>query len=120
MTIDELNAGDVFARENGISLTGDGVAEMIVAERHLNGAGVCQGGAIFTLADLSQASITQGLALTTGVDAHYVHSAQCGDRLIAKSTILHDGRLPLVQTEVKTAEDVLVAVMIGTLYRLKC
>jgi len=118
VTIEELNAGDVFARENGISLTASGVAEMTVQDKHLNGAGVCQGGAIFTLADLSQAGLTEGRALTVGADVHFCHAAKLGDRLIARSIFVHDGRLPLVRTEVHTTEDVLIAEMTGTLYRL--
>lgn len=118
MTIEELNTGDVFARENGISLTANGVAEMIVTDKHLNGAGVCQGGAIFTLADLSQAGITHGCALTIGADMHFIHAAKKGDKLIAESVLLHDGKLPVVKTEVKTDEGKLIAELTGTLYKI--
>jgi acyl-CoA thioesterase len=48
---------DRFARENGIGIVevrrGYGRAEMTVEPRHLNGVGILQGGAIFTLADLA-------------------------------------------------------------------
>lgn len=118
MTIDELNKGDVFARTNGISLIDNGLAEMTVEDKHLNGAGVCQGGAIFTLADLSQAGLTEGRALTTAAEMHFIHSAKLGDKLIARSTMVHDGRLPLVRTEVRTEEGVLIAEMTGTLFRI--
>ena len=57
-----LNNGDKFAKENGIQLTevreGFARAEMTVEERHLNAAGVCQGGVYFTLADLTFAAVT--------------------------------------------------------------
>lgn len=118
MTIEELNAGDIFARNNGISLTDSAVAEMTVENKHLNGAGVCQGGAIFTLADLSQAGFTEGRALTTAAEMHFIHSAKLGDHLIARTTMVHDGRLPLVRTEVRTSEGVLIAEMTGSLYRM--
>lgn len=116
MTIEELNASDVFARENGISLTGKGISEMVVTERHLNGAGVCQGGAIFTLADLSQAGLTQGGSLTVGAEIHFVHSARTGDHLTAVSEFVHNGKLPLVRTEVHNGDGMLIAVMTGSLY----
>ena len=53
---DFLNNGDVFARNMGASITeireGYARAEMVVTKEHLNAGGVCQGGALFTLADL--------------------------------------------------------------------
>jgi acyl-CoA thioesterase len=48
---------DCFARENGIRIvevrTGFARTEMTVEPRHLNAAGILQGGALFTLADLA-------------------------------------------------------------------
>lgn len=118
MTLEELNKTDVFARTNGIQLTADGVAEMIVSPQHLNGANVCQGGAIFTLADLSQASLTAGQALTTAAEMHFIHSAKEGDRLVATSEYLHDGKIPLIRTRVTTIDGHLIAEMTGTLFRI--
>ena len=57
MTLSELLQNDRFAREAGVELLdirpGYAKARMEVTPRHLNAAGVCQGGAIFTLAWLS-------------------------------------------------------------------
>ena len=67
-----LNEGDRFAATNGMQLTevreGYARAEMTVEARHLNAAGVCQGGAYFTLADLAFAAVTnyQGI-ITLGI-----------------------------------------------------
>ena len=59
--IDYLNKNDRFAAEAGVQLTevrpGYARAEMTVTEHHLNGGSVCQGGAIFTLADLAFAAV---------------------------------------------------------------
>ena len=59
---DFLNSGDRFAAENGIQLTeireGFAKATCVVEKRHLNAAGVCQGGVYFTLADLTFAAVT--------------------------------------------------------------
>ena len=56
-----LNKGDIFAAKVGAQLTmiGEGCAEavMTVTHDHLNAGGVCQGGAIFTLADLALAAV---------------------------------------------------------------
>ena len=55
MTIHEFLQGDKFALLAGVELleTGNGYAKarMLIKPEHLNGGGVCQGGAIFTLAD---------------------------------------------------------------------
>ena len=51
---DRLNNDDQFARSIGAQLTevreGYAVATLTITPRHLNGAGVCQGGVIYTLA----------------------------------------------------------------------
>ena len=58
---DYLNEGDRFAANSGAKLVeigrGTAKAEMTVTEGHLNAGGVCQGGSIFTLADLVFAAI---------------------------------------------------------------
>ena len=59
--LERLNAEDRFARSIGARLTevreGYSCADLTVEERHLNGAGVCQGGVIYTLADLAFAAV---------------------------------------------------------------
>ena len=69
MTINEFLQGDKFARMAGVELieTGNGYAKarMEIRPEHLNGGGVCQGGAIFTLADLAFAAATNSHARLT-------------------------------------------------------
>ena len=54
MTIQEFLQGDKFALLAGVELletaSGYAKARMEIKPEHLNGGGVCQGGAIFTLA----------------------------------------------------------------------
>ena len=62
MNIQELlNRTDRFAANAGCKITevdtDHAIAEMVVANSHLNGANVCQGGALFTLADLASAAL---------------------------------------------------------------
>ena len=61
--IDFLNEKDRFAKSIGAQLTelreGYSRAELTVEERHLNGADVCQGGVIYTLADLAFAGVAK-------------------------------------------------------------
>lgn len=62
MTIQELlNKNDRFAASAGCQLVeveaNRAVAQMTVTAQHLNGGNVCQGGALFTLADLAIAAV---------------------------------------------------------------
>ena len=57
MNVKEYFKGDKFAASAGVELleAGDGYAKvcMEITPMHLNGGGVCHGGAIFTLADFA-------------------------------------------------------------------
>ncbi len=68
-TIQNFLKGDAFALFAGIELieVGKGYAKarMEIKPMHLNGGGVCQGGAIFTLADLAFAAATNSHAKMT-------------------------------------------------------
>ena len=71
---DYLNTGDRFAAGSGARLIeiapGSAVAELKVTSAHLNAGGVCQGGAIFTLADLVFAAlVNQGENLTFAINS---------------------------------------------------
>jgi len=67
---------------------GSAQVEMIVTEEHLNAAQVCQGGVIFTLADLAFALASNSygtLALAIKASITYIKPAKKGDLLIAKA-----------------------------------
>ncbi|MBQ0149119.1 MAG: hotdog fold thioesterase [Bacteroidales bacterium] len=124
---DTLNGTDRFAKMIGAQLTevreGYARAELTVGENHLNGAGVCQGGVFYTLADLSFAAVAncRGI-LTLGISntITLLKSAQKGDRLIAECTELLDHhKLPYCDIRVTNQDGELVAVMTGLAYRLK-
>lgn len=128
MTLKEiLNTGDKFARENGIQLSevreGYARAEMVVEERHLNAAGVCQGGVYFTLADLTFAAVTNShgnVSLGIQNSITYLKSARKGDRLIAvtEETCNHH-RLPFCETRITNQQGELLCVVTGSAYRKK-
>lgn len=110
MTIDELNTSDRFAAANGIVLLADGATTtMTVTERHLNGAGVCQGGALFTLADLAAAGLTRGEQLTIASDIRYLHPARLGDQLIAKAELVCADSVTQIRTEICNQDGTLIA-----------
>lgn len=120
MTPTQLNQADQFAATNGIELQPDGnTATMVVESCHLNGANVCQGGALFTLADLSAAGLTQGEQLTTDSTIHFLAPAQLGDRLTAHSEYIREGRLSLIQTEIRNQDKKLIAQITSRFYSTK-
>ena len=93
-----LNRTDRFAANAGCRITEvderHAVTEMTVKEMHLNGGNVCQGGALFTLADLAIAAwMNYNGQLTFGINNSimFVSSAREGDVLRAVTN--QDGRL---------------------------
>ena len=80
--LEKLNNDDRFANSIGAQLTdlreGYAKAELVVEERHLNGAGVCQGGVIYTLADLSFAGVANSHGiLSLGISNTIHHTHHC-------------------------------------------
>ena len=120
-----LNQGDCFANSCGMKLTdvreGYARAEMLVEERHLNAAGVCQGGVYFTLADLAFAAVTNSHGLVTlGVQSGitYLQSAYKGDRLIAEvEEVFNHHRLPFCETKIRNQNGDLLCIVTGSAYR---
>lgn len=126
MTLKEfLNKGDVFAKNSGARIVevreGYAIAEMTVTEEHLNAGGVCQGGALFTLADLAFAAISNSRGkLTFGLEntIAFLRSAVVGDRLVAEATeTLNHHKIPYCEIKVRNQNGNLVCVMTGIAYR---
>ena len=122
-----LTNGDNFARETGCRITdireGYARAELIVEQRHLNAAGVCQGGVYFTLADITFAAVMNSHKLiTVGVQNSitYLRSAHEGDTLIAETeeTCNHH-RLPFCETRITNQHGELLCIVTGSAYRKK-
>ena len=125
--LESLNTGDRFAASISAQLTelseGYARAELTVEERHLNGAGVCQGGVIYTLADLAFAGVANSHGiLTLGISntITFLKSAQLGDHLIAECRELLDHhRLPYCDMRITNQHGHLLAAMTGLAYRMK-
>ncbi|MFN3505446.1 MAG: PaaI family thioesterase [Caldimicrobium sp.] len=69
--------------------------EMQVKENHLNAAQICQGGVIFTLADLAFALASNSygtVALAVKANITYIKPAKVGDILIARAEEFHRGK----------------------------
>ena len=125
--LEALNKGDRFAESIGAQLTevreGYAKAELTVEERHLNGAGVCQGGVMYTLADLAFAGVANSRGiLTVGVNntITFLKSGQLGDHLTAECTeTLNHHKLPYCDIQVKNQKGELLAAVTGLAYRTK-
>ena len=126
MNIKELlNVTDHFAARAGCKIVEvDGhhaVAEMTVTGDHLNGGHVCQGGALFTLADLAIAALmNQHGELTFGISNNimFVSSAREGDHLRAEAIFVSDHhKIPSVEVRVTNQDNTLICHVTGMGYR---
>ena len=126
MNIQELlNRTDRFAANAGCRITEvdehHAVAEMTVSAEHLNGGNVCQGGALFTLADLAIAALMNNDGqLTFGISNNiiFVTSAKEGDHLRAEAVhITTHPKIPSMEVRVTNQTGQLVCHVTGMGYR---
>lgn len=126
MDIQELlNRNDRFAANAGCQITEvderHAVAEMTVTAEHLNGGRVCQGGALFTLADLAIAALMNHCGqLTFGISNSimFVSSAKEGDVLRAEAVPVYDHhKIPSVEVRVTNQDGRLICHVTGMGYR---
>jgi len=99
-------------------------ARLTITEKHLNGIGVAQGGAIFTLADyaFALASNTDGrtsTGLQTGIS--YIAPAPLGSVLVARiREISRRKTISIYEIEIRNEPtDQLIALFTGTAFRIK-
>lgn len=125
--LEHLNKNDRFAASIGARLTtireGYAKAELTVEERHLNGANVCQGGVMYTLADLAFAGVANchGI-LTLGISntITFLKSAKLGDHLTAECTeVLDHQKLPYCDIRVTNQNGEILAMVTGLAYRMR-
>lgn len=120
-----LNRNDRFAANAGCRITEadkqHAVAEMTVTETHLNGGNVCQGGALFTLADLAIAALMNSNGqLTFGISNSimFIASAHEGDVLRAEAFFVADHhKIPSVEVRVTNQDNILICHITGMGYR---
>jgi len=120
-----LNKRDRFAANAGCQITEvdehHAVAMMTVTEAHLNGGDVCQGGALFTLADLAIAALmNSGGQLTFGISSSlmFVSSARLGDTLRAEAVhVANHHKIPAVEVTVTNQEGRVICHVTGMGYR---
>jgi acyl-CoA thioesterase len=123
MDIKDFFKNDMFAREAGMELleAGNGTARarMEILPRHLNGGGVCQGGAIFTLADLAFAAAVNShaeLTLSIQSDIRFFRAESKGWLYADAKEIFCHGRLASAEVRITNSTGELVATFAGTGY----
>lgn len=115
--IKEFLKNDRYAALSGIELLtveeGHSTARMVVTKEHLNAGGVCQGGALFTLADLACAAVANSHgALTFSITANitFIRSAKEGETVYAHAReVVNHPRVPYIMVELSNEEGVLLA-----------
>jgi acyl-CoA thioesterase len=121
---DFIGKCDRFAAKVGVELVSvseDAArTQLVVTAEHLNAGGVCQGGAIFTLADTALAlTANSGLLLTLSVDAaiYYHKAAVLGDVLTADAVVVcAHPKIPSFEVKVVNQRGELVASFKSTCY----
>ena len=126
MTLQDcLNRHDRFAANAGAQLTevseGRARAVMTVTHELLNAGGVCQGGALFTLADLAAAAVMNGggrLTLSVQSSITFVRPAVEGDVLTAEAIeVAPHHKLPDLEVKITTQRGEFVSAFTCTAYR---
>ncbi len=115
---------DQFARHSGIELLsvtpGRATARMSVQPYHLNGVGIVQGGAIFTLADFAFAAACNShepVALAVNISITFMKAVVTGTLTAEAQEVAINPRLGTYTVNVTDEHDHVVAVFQGLAYR---
>jgi len=124
MNLEEFLKGDKFANAAGIELlevsNGYAKCRMLIQPMHLNGGGVCQGGAIFTLADLAfAAAVNTHARLTFSITSNinFFRSESKGYLYAEAREVFNHKRLANCEVNITNENGELIATFSGTGYR---
>ena len=125
MTLKDFFKGDHFAALAGVELleVGEGHAKACMRVTHevLNGGGWCQGGALFTLADLAfAAAVNSHLQLTVSSSANITFFKSVGEGTMVfadAQEIFNHPRLPFAEVRITDDKGQLVALFTSSGYR---
>ena len=124
MTLQEFLKKDRFAANAGAELLeiseGHARTRMLVTAEHLNGGGVCQGGALFTVADLAFAAAINShgvLTFSTSSNITYFKSVSTGYVYAEATEIVNHPRMPYAEVRITDEAGELVAIFTSSGYR---
>ena len=114
--IEYLHAEVIATEDGGVHL------ELSVEDEHTNLYGIVHGGVLMTLADTACGAACLALnkkVVTIDLGMDFMHSVPLTTRLIAKGTVLHDGRRTMTcESELRDRDGKLYAKGHGTFYVL--
>ena len=120
----EFFKADRFATQAGVELLevkpGYAKARMLVTSEHLNAGGVCQGGALFTLADLAFAAVANShklLTLSISANITFLRSVKQGYVYAEAQEVFNHHRIPFIEVRLTDESGELVAIMTSSGYR---
>ena len=123
-TLKDYFKKDVYALNSGIEILeikpGYCKARMLITENHLNAGGVCQGGAIFTLADLAFAgAVNSHLKLTFSINStiNIFSSSKSGYLYADAIEIYNHSKISNCEVKITDEKGKLIALFNGTGYR---
>lgn len=93
---------------------------MYITPEHLNGGGVCQGGALFTLADLAFAAATNSharMTLSITSTINFFRSEKVGYLYAEAREVFDHKRLSNCEVSITNEKGDLIATLTGTGYR---
>lgn len=115
---------DHFAARAGVEILdiqpGYSRVRMLVTPNHHNAAGVCQGGALFTLADLAFAiavNTHRVLTFSTSANITFVHSVTDGYVYAEAREVVNHHRMPYAEVHITNEQGDIVAVFTSSGYR---
>lgn len=125
MTPHEFFHHDAFAEQAGVELVeirkGYGKAKMEIKPVHLNAGGRTQGGAIFTLADLTLAAAANShgtLAFSLSANITFLRASGSGDTLYAEARERYIGRSTgCYQVDITNQHGELIATFESSVFR---
>ena len=122
----EFFKADRFAAHAGVELlevkSGYARARMLVSKEHLNAGGVCQGGALFTLADLAFAAVANShdqLTLSINANITFLRSVKEGYVYADAIEVFNHHRIPFIEIKLTDETGELIVVMTSSGYRKK-
>lgn len=121
--LEQMLKNDRFANHNDIRLVsvgkGEATAEMLVAENHLNGVNIIQGGALFTLADFAFAAASNSrgrIAVASHASINFFRGVSSG-KLTARASELSSGKtLATYTVDIVDEEGTKIAFFNGTAF----
>ena len=122
----EFFKADRFAIHAGVELLevklGYARARMLVTKEHFNAVGVCQGGALFTLADLAFAAAANSreqLTLSINASITFLRSLKEGYVYAEAIEVFNHHRIPFIEVRLTDETGELIGVMTSSGYRKK-